>query len=155
MDEHKSRQENGSPLHETRDATVRYIIYFGISMAVAVAAAFLVSWGLLHFLESYQSLGSPASPLAKGRVLPPPGVPRLQAHPNRDLQGYLAHEKEILDTYGWVDRKNGIVRIPIQHAMNILLQNGLPTRNSKTPEGMIQPGEVQQYTVPQGYMPQN
>ena len=155
MDEHKTQQENGKPLHETRDATVRYIVYFGIAMAVSVVAAFLVSWGLLRFLENYQSLGSPPSPLAKGRVLPPPGVPRLQAHPNQELDEYLAHEKEILDTYGWVDKKNGIVRIPIQHAMNILLQNGLPTRNSQTPKGMIQPGEVQQYTVPQGYMPQD
>jgi hypothetical protein len=155
MDEHKTHQENGKPLHETRDATVRYILYFGAAMAVAVIAAFLVSWGLLRFLENYQSLGSPASPLAKGRVLPPPGLPQLQAHPNQDLQKYLAHEKEILDTYGWVDKKNGLVRIPIQRAMNILLQNGLPIRNSKTPEGLIQPGEVQQYTVPQGYMPQN
>ncbi len=155
MDEHKTHQENGKPLHETRDATVRYIIYFGLGMAVSVLAAFLVSWGLLRFLENYQSLGSPASPLAKGRVLPPAGVPRLQAHPRQDLAKYLAHEKEILDTYGWVDKKDGIVRIPIERAMNILLQNGLPTRNSKTPKGMIQPGEVQQYTVPQGYMPQN
>jgi len=155
MDEKKTPADNSKPLHETRDATVRYIVYLGIAMAVSVAAAFLVSWGLLRFVENHQSLGSPASPLAKGRVLPPPGLPRLQVHPHQDLEKYLAHEKEILDSYGWVDKKNGIVRIPIQRAMNILLQNGLPIRNSKTPTGMIQPGEVQQYTVPQGYMPQN
>jgi hypothetical protein len=155
MDEHQAHQVNGKPLHETRDATVRYIIYFGIGMAVSVAAAFLVSWGLLRFLEHHQSLGSPDSSLAKGRVLPPPGVPRLQAYPNQELDDYLAHEKETLNTYGWVDKKKGIVRIPIQRAMNILLQNGLPIRTSKTPKGMIQPDEVQQYTVPQGYMPQN
>jgi len=155
MDEKKTPAENSKPLHETRDATVRYIVYFGIAMAASVVAAFLVSWGLLRFLENHQPLGSPASPLAKGRVLPPPGVPLLQAHPNQELEKYLADQKEVLDTYGWVDKKNGIVRIPIQRAMNILLQNGLPIRNSKTPKGMIQPGEVQQYVVPQGYMPQN
>ena len=155
MDEKKTPAENSKPLHETRDATVRYVLYFGIAMAVAVIAAFLVSWGTLRFFEKHQSLGSPASPLAKGRVLPPPGAPLLQAHPHQDLEKYLAQQKEVLDSYGWVDRKAGIVRIPIQRAMNILLQNGLPIRNSKTPVGMIQPGEVQQYTVPQGYMPQN
>lgn len=155
MDEKKPPAENSKPLHETRDATVRYIVLFGIGMAVAVVAAFFVSWGALRFFEKYQSLGSPASPLAKGRVLPPPGIPRLQAHPHQDLERYLAREKEILNSYGWVDRKDGIVRIPIQRAMNILLKNGLSVRNSKTPQGMVQPGEVQQYTVPQGYMPQN
>lgn len=153
MDEKKG--ENPRPLHETRDATVRYIVYFGIGMAVAVAAAFLVSWGSLRFLEKHQPLGSPASPLAKGRALPPIGLPRLQAHPAQDLKKYLAREKEILDSYGWVDRKAGVVRIPIQRAMNILLQEGFPVRNSKTPKGWVQPGEVQQYSVPQGYMPQN
>jgi hypothetical protein len=93
--------------------------------------------------------------MSGGRVLPPPGVPRLQAHPETDLQQYLERERAILETYGWVDRKNGVVRIPIQRAMNVLIQNGLPVRNSKTPKGTVQPGEVQQYTVPQGYMPQN
>ena len=39
--------------------------------------------------------------------------------------------------------------------MTLLLQQGLPARNSKTPKGAVQPGEVQQYEVPQGYMPQN
>ena len=147
--------ESPRPFHETRDATVRYIVYFGIGMAVAVAAAFLVSWGTLRYLEKHQSLGSPASPLAKGRALPPPGLPRLQAHPAQDLEKYLAREEEILNSYGWVDRKHGTVRIPIQRAMNILLQNGLPVRGIKTPKGWVQPGEVEQYTVPQGYMPQN
>ena len=147
--------ENPRPLHETRDATVRYIVWFGIGMAVAVAAAFFVSWGVLRYLEKHQPLGLPASPLAKGRVLPPPGLPRLQPHPREDLTQYLAYEKKILSSYGWVDRKDGIVRIPIQSAMSILLRNGLPVRNIKTPKGWVQPGEVQQYTVPQGYMPQN
>jgi hypothetical protein len=147
--------ESPRPLHETRDATVRYIVYFGIGMAVAVAAAFLVSWSALRFLEKHQSLGSPASPLAKGRTLPPPGLPRLQAHPSQDLKVYLARQEEILNSYGWIDRKNGVVRIPIQRAMSILLRNGLPVRSIKTSKGWVQPGEVQQYTVPQGYMPQN
>jgi hypothetical protein len=48
-----------------------------------------------------------------------------------------------------------VVRIPIQRAMNTLLQEGLPVRNSKTQKGAVQPGEVQQYSVPEGYMPQN
>ncbi len=155
MDNNKTPAENSKPRHETRDATVRYIIYFGIAMAISVAAAFLVSTGTLRFFEKHQSLGPPTSPLANGPEVPPPGVPRLQAHPHRDLEKYLAHEKQLLNSYGWVDRKDGIVRIPIERAMNILLQNGLPVRNSKTPKGMIQPGEVQQYVVPEGYMPQH
>lgn len=82
-------------------------------------------------------------------------MPQLQTHPDTDLQVYLNQQRKILDSYGWVNRKDGVVRIPIQRAMDVLLQQGLPVRNSTTPKGAVQPGEVQQYTVPQGYMPQN
>lgn len=155
MDENQIHSENPKHRHETREAVPRYILYFAAAVAISVVAAFLVSWGALDFFRGHQTHPAPKSALSGRRVLPPAGVPRLQAHPATDLQVYLKHEREILDTYGWVDRKKGIVRIPIQRAMNILLQNGLPVRNSKTPKGAVQPGEVQQYTVPQGYMPQN
>ena len=34
----------------------------------------------------------------------------------------------MLDSYGWVDKNAGIVRIPIDEAMKLTLQRGLPTR---------------------------
>jgi len=155
MDEKTTHSENPQHSHETREAVPRYIIYFAIAVAITVAASFLVSWGVLDFFRSHHTYPPPESALSRGRVLPPAGVPRLQTHPNEDLQVYLNRERRILDTYGWVNRKQGIVRIPIQRAMTVLLQNGLPVRNSKAPKGAVQPGEVQQYTVPQGYMPQH
>ena len=155
MDENKTHSENPKHRHETREAVPRYILYFALGVAIAVGAGFLVSWWSLDYFKSHQTYPPPQSSVSRGRIVPPPGTPRLQAHPDTDLQGYLKEQHKILDSYGWVDRKNGVVRIPIQRAMNILLQQGLPVRNSKTPKGAVQPGEVQQYTVPQGYMPQN
>ncbi len=156
MDEKKTHSETPKHRHETREAVPRYILYFAGAVAVTVAISFLVSWGVLAYFRAHPKYPPPQSALSGRRVLPPPGVPRLQAHPAADLQVYLQREREILDTYGWVNRKDGIVRIPIQRAMALLLkQNQLPIRNSKTPKGAVQPGEVQQYTVPQGYMPQN
>jgi len=155
MDENQTHSDNPKHRHETREAVPRYILYFAAGVAVTVVAGFLVSWGTLKYLRSHQTYPPAESALSGGRVSPPAGMPQLQAHPVADLQEYLEHQHEILNTYGWVDRKNGIVRIPIQRAMNALLQKGLPVRDSKTPKGMIQPGEVQQYVVPQGYMPQN
>ena len=35
---------------------------------------------------------------------------------------------EKLDTYGWVDHDNGIVRIPIDRAIDATVQRGLPAR---------------------------
>ena len=155
MDEKTTHSENPEHRHENRDAVPRYILYFAAGVAVTVLAGFLVSWGFLRYSQTHQKYPAPDSAISRGRVLPPPGMPQLQAHPNEDLQVYLNRERRILDTYGWVDRKDGIVRIPIQRAMTLLLQNGLPVRSNKTPKGAVQPGEVQQYTVPQGYMPQH
>lgn len=155
MDEHKPHSEDPKHRHETREAVPRYILIFAACLAIAVVAGFLVSWATLVYFKNHQESAPPQSAISAGRVLPPPGMPQLQAHPDTDLQVYLKKQREILDSYGWVNRKNGVVRIPIQRAMNILLQKGLPARDSKTPKGAVQPGEVQQYEVPQGYMPQN
>ena len=155
MDENRTHSENPKHRHETREAVPRYILIFAAGLALAVVAGFLVSWGTLVYFKNHQDYAPPKSAISAGRVLPPPGVPQLQAHPDIDLQEYLKEQRRMLDSYGWVDRKNGVVRIPIQRAMAILLQQGLPARNSKTPKGAVQPGEVQQYEVPQGYMPQN
>ena len=155
MDENTTHSKNPKHAHETREAVPRYILYFALGVAVSVAAGFLVSWGTLEYLKRHQDFPSPQSAISRGRALPPPGMPQLQTHPDADLQVYLKEQREILDSYGWVNRKNGVVRIPIQRAMSILLQQGLPVRDDKTPKGAVQPGEVQQYTVPQGFMPQN
>jgi hypothetical protein len=41
------------------------------------------------------------------------------------------HEDEILNSYGWVDQKAGVVRIPIDKAMDLLVQKGLPTKSGE------------------------
>ena len=60
------------------------------------------------------------------RMLPP--EPRLQVSAPKDLKQYKAAQEEILNSYGWVDEKAGVVRIPIDRAMDILAQKGLPVR---------------------------
>ena len=55
----------------------------------------------------------------------PPG-PRLQLDPPRDLAAFRAHEETQLDSYGWVDRDQGIAHIPIAEAMKDLAARGIP-----------------------------
>jgi hypothetical protein len=54
--------------------------------------------------------------------------PRLQVSPPLDLQSFRAWEEAQLHSYGWVDRSAGVVRIPIERAMDLVLPEGLPTR---------------------------
>jgi hypothetical protein len=67
----------------------------------------------------------------------------LPASPNvRPLDGYSYSELEVenqlvLDTYGWVNREEGVVAIPVDRALELIAAEGLPTREQA--EGQAQP----------------
>ena len=78
---------------------------------------------------SYAFLGNPGlRPQAQQAATPSPTAPSDDA-----LKQLHATENAVLTTYGWVDRQKGLVRIPIDRAMELLLQRGLPARPSATP----------------------
>ena len=54
-------------------------------------------------------------------------TPRLQTDDGYD-EIYVMHQKEdlLLDNYTWVDQQQGTVRIPIERAMELIAQRGLP-----------------------------
>jgi hypothetical protein len=68
-----------------------------------------------------------------------PAGPRLQVNGHEDLLDYLNQQQHVLDTYGWVDQKAGVVRVPIDQAMDMLLKNGLPVRGEE-PQGKAATG---------------
>jgi hypothetical protein len=45
-----------------------------------------------------------------------------------------AAEDKILNGYGWVDREHGVARIPIDRAIDLLAQRGLPARPQNEPQ---------------------
>jgi hypothetical protein len=42
------------------------------------------------------------------------------------MKALRAAEDEVLTSYGWVSKEAGIARIPIEHAMQLVLERGLP-----------------------------
>ena len=76
-----------------------------------------------HLAKS-QSPGPPVSPLAQPSELPP--RPRLQIAPHEDLEQKRRREDPILNSYGWVDPKAGVVRLPIDRAIELVAQRGIP-----------------------------
>jgi hypothetical protein len=112
--------------YERSDANVRSLVKFAFALfMVLVVVIILMRWMFIYFAKS-QQLGPPASPFENARVLPP--QPRLQVKPGLDLQAYCEDQLRQLDTYGWVDPHNEVVRIPVDRAMDLILQRGLPTR---------------------------
>lgn len=113
---------------EIRDTNMPALVILGGSIVITVAIVMLFCWWLFGIYTYVQPLGPAATPFASARPLPP--EPRLQPKPENDLQQYQREESSELDSYGWVDRENGVVRIPIDRAMKLLLEKGLPARAS-------------------------
>lgn len=52
--------------------------------------------------------------------------PREQTNAEMDLEKWLARQSADLHSYGWIDRSNGVVRIPIERAIELLTPKGTP-----------------------------
>ena len=76
-----------------------------------------------------QRLDTPVHPLAPAQETPPP--PNLQVHPSRDLTEYEKTILRQLDSYGWIDKPQGIVHIPIERAIELTAERGLPARGAR------------------------
>lgn len=122
--------DNVEVQHEESDVNIRAIFGFGAALIVVAIVVHVAVWGFFRFLESRAGQRVEAAfPLAAsqpGERLPP--EPRLQTAPREDLAALRAREDETLRSYGWVDRNAGVVRIPIDRAVELTLQRGLPAR---------------------------
>jgi hypothetical protein len=112
--------------HETTDASVRPIVLTGVALAIAAAIVLTISIGLFHFFVA-RPAAAPANPMASELPQFPP-APRIEEHPATELEQLRRSEDSTLTTYGWVDRKAGTVRIPIDRAIELQLERGFPVR---------------------------
>ena len=111
--------------HETRDVRYGPIIWVGMGLVVVTLAAVVLMLPFMGVLATREAAKSePASPLAGviGRRLPP--QPRLQTHPLADLETLRRAEEAALSGYAWVDEDAGIMRIPIERAIDLLAGKG-------------------------------
>jgi len=90
--------------------------------------AYLVVWLLFAYFDRRASSEPSRAPLAVGHESRTPPEPRLQVTPREDLRELRASQQALLDSYRWVDKSAGSVRIPIAEAMKLTVQRGLPTR---------------------------
>jgi hypothetical protein len=115
--------------HETTDAEIGPLIKFAVFLAVTTTVCALIVVGLYKYLDRRETAEKAGRyPLAAdvARTLPPP--PRLQTYPFYDLKDLRGDENRVLEQYGWVNKNAGIVRIPIERAIDVLAQKGLPYR---------------------------
>ncbi|HEY5753968.1 MAG TPA: hypothetical protein VIT21_12520 [Chthoniobacterales bacterium] len=115
------------PRYEKSDANTRGAWIFGMALSGSVVLVVFGIGAMLQFLSSH-----PASPTQASWVSSPATeapAPRLQTNPRLEMEDYRAGQDALLAGYGWVDRKRSLVRIPIDRAMDLLVEKGVsPTK---------------------------
>lgn len=116
--------------HEVRDLSVRGILLFGLGLLVMGACALAVTIGLLVFSSKQGGITYQYPPVNIGNAPTPilPPEPRLEDVAGLQLQRLRADEDALLHSYGWIDQQAGTVHIPIERAIDLLLERGLPAR---------------------------
>ena len=121
--------------HEQSDADIGPILKFAVGLAgLIVFTMLLMGW----LFDSFSARAAKAdmAPSPMDALRQPPPLPRLEVSPPANLKLVRAAEDELLSSYGWIARPAGIVRIPIDRAMERLVEKGLPARSATpAPEG--------------------
>ena len=116
--------------HEHTDIDTSVGYKFALWLAVAMAISVVIVYGVFWFFEG-QTKGADATaqkyPLAVGQAKTPP-APNLQTQPFKDVYLLRKGEAEKLTSYAWIDKEGGITRVPIDRAMEVMLQRGFPAR---------------------------
>ena len=112
--------------HEESDVSPWAVGKFAIGLALVCVISLALLFGFFRYLLSEEGGKAP-------EIVKSPPNPVLETEPPVELKAFRAAEEHELNTYGWVDQQTGIVRIPIERAMDILLQRGFPVRTA-TPE---------------------
>ena len=117
----------GKKGYETRDVPARPWAWFTVGFAGSLLIICVGIFVFTKFLAAPGSIiGRTGHPADQSLSRFP--QPQLQTNPSVDLQNYLQHKQDELNTYGWIDRKSGTVRIPIARAIDIFLNQGAPVR---------------------------
>jgi hypothetical protein len=122
----QGQQKGGDATHERKDADVIGLFMVAGLLLLILAMILLVCWGIFHLFSRERAAQQPLArrPRAMQVTAFPP--PRLLVRPAMERAKFQAAERTQLNSYGWINRSGGIVRIPIGRAMQLLLERGLP-----------------------------
>ena len=126
---------------EREDLSTRGVFVFMIGLAITGLVIYFIIIAMYSFLDKYErSQMTTASPLvassgAASRVVTKDyvekqfkenGAPMLEDNEGGQFSNFLMNQEQHLNSYGWVDEKSGVAYIPIERAMELTVQRGLP-----------------------------
>ena len=119
-------------------AIVRFALILLVCTGVVAGVVLFMMLELKKFEASQDEAPPPLAIAGERQAMGPP----LQTDAFQDLATFRHQEHEILNSYGWVDRQRGIVRVPIQDAMRMFLQQ------QSTPQSTVDSGRSVSNPVP-------
>jgi len=115
---------------EHQDVNIWAIGKVGIGLILTTIASLVLVLGVFRYLEVQENARQvPAN--VNAQKLPP--EPRLLENEPANLQQFRATEDQTVNGYSWVDQSKGIVKIPIDKAIDRLVQKGIPARPESPP----------------------
>lgn len=141
---------NAETQHEKSDIDVRALGWAVVIFIVFAVATHGLLYLQFHFYARYfrGQASQPLTMMARPSDASVPVTPRLQPFPTmskdemlppyattpvKDMAEMRASEEKMLNNPGWVDQKNGIVRVPIDVAKQLVVQRGLPVVEEPAP----------------------
>jgi hypothetical protein len=136
----KHENTNGHGGYERQDLKPSGILYFLLGLGVATLLCILALKALFPVLDRREKASQPP---VNALITKPPAdtrhvereypqsafpSPKLEEDERGQLDDIRRNEDKTLYSYGWVDEKAGTVHIPIERAMDLLVQRGLPVR---------------------------
>ena len=127
---------------ERTDLSPRTIIAFLVGLAVFGVLVHFVIAGMLRYMDHAEQMRQtrlgPTMPSLRPtqpdtRSVQPRDIdqfpePRLEGNERIEINSFRLNEEKLLHSYGYVDQQRGVVRIPIDRAMQLIAERGLPTR---------------------------
>jgi hypothetical protein len=171
--EPEKREDDASVGFERTDANVTGIMVFLTALAIFVAVTGFLCYGIGKVINAHMNkedgpnskwtrtvdvrqLGNmPSSPELQNKmaeITQTFPTPRVQTDDgNQDVADLHAREDLLLSNYSWVDQSKGTVRIPIDEAMELIAQRGLPVApavQTQQPQHLMTGENASTVTVP-------
>ena len=122
-------EESLSAGYEQRDTHLGKVLVTGLALLGVMALGLVVSRWMFDAFEAGDPALRERHPMADVRLRT--SEPVLQAAPAGDLASHRAWEERTLSTYGWIDPNEGVVRLPVERAAELALEEGFPVRDAE------------------------
>jgi hypothetical protein len=142
MPEHEPGKHQNGDGFEHEDVSTTPLFGFLLGLLVTGVLVYYIIWGMFHFMDAYErthqqskspmvqiqaDTREPDTARTREKIQREFPQPRLEDDERTEINDFRYQQDETLSSYGWVDQNAGVVRIPIDQAMKLIAQRGLPT----------------------------